>query len=134
MTPQQQALVHDSYAKVVPIAPQFAGWFYDRLFEIDPAVKPLFKGDMTEQGRKLMTTLAAVVEAIDHLETIVPAVRKLGRQHKDYGVQPAQYDAVASALLWTLERALGDDFTPAVKAAWTEAYTILATTMKDAAT
>jgi hemoglobin-like flavoprotein len=134
MTPEQQALVHSTYAKVVPIAPQFAAWFYDRLFEIDPTAKPLFKGDMAEQGRKLMATLAAVVEAIDHLNTVVPAVRKLGRQHRDYGVQPAQYDTVTSALLWTLQRALGDDFTPAVQTAWTEAYTILATSMKDAAT
>jgi len=88
MTPEQHALVHDSYAKIVPIAPEFAGWFYDRLFEIDPATKPLFMGDMAAQGHKLMATLGAVVEAIDHLETIVPAVRKLGLQHKEYGVQP----------------------------------------------
>jgi hemoglobin-like flavoprotein len=133
MTPEQHALVHDSYAKIVPIAPEFAGWFYDRLFEIDPATKPLFMGDMAAQGHKLMATLGAVVEAIDHLETIVPAVRKLGLQHKEYGVQPAQYDSVASALLWTLQRALGDDFTPAAKCAWTDAYNILATTMKEAA-
>jgi hemoglobin-like flavoprotein len=88
---------------------------------------------MEEQGRKLMATLATVVDAIDRLDTVVPAVQALGRQHKGYGVRPAQYDTVGSALLWTLRRALGADFTPAVEAAWTEAYTILATTMKDAA-
>jgi hemoglobin-like flavoprotein len=133
MTPEQQALVRSSFARAVPIAPQLAGWFYHRLFKIDPDSKLLFTGDMEEQGRKLMATLATVVDAIDRLDTVVPAVQALGRQHKGYGVRPAQYDTVGSALLWTLRRALGADFTPAVEAAWTEAYTILATTMKDAA-
>jgi hemoglobin-like flavoprotein len=133
MTPERQDLVRSSFAKVVLIAPQAAGLFYDRLFEIDPTLRPLFKGDMAEQGQKLMTMLATAVANLDKLETIVPKVRDLGRQHKAYGVQPAQYDTVASALLWTLQQGLGDAFTPAVKTAWTEAYTVLASTMKDAA-
>lgn len=133
MTPENQALVRDSFAKVVPIAPQAAALFYDRLFELDPSLKPLFKGDMTEQGRLLMAMLGTAVANLDKLEAIVPAVQALGRRHAGYGVQPAHYDTVAAALLWTLGQGLGDAFTPPVEAAWTEAYTILATVMKDAA-
>ena len=133
MTPENQALVRDSFAKVVPIAPQAAALFYDRLFELDPSLKPLFKGDMAEQGRKLMAMIGIAVANLDKLETIVPAVQDLGRRHASYAVQPAHYDTVASALLWTLGQGLGSDFTPPVEAAWTEAYTILATVMKDAA-
>ncbi len=133
MTPENQALVRESFAKVAPIAPQAAALFYGRLFELDPSLKPLFKGDMTEQGRKLMTMIGTAVANLNKLDAIVPAVQDLGRRHKTYGVLPAHYDTVAAALLWTLGQGLGDAFTPQVEAAWTEAYTILATVMQDAA-
>jgi hemoglobin-like flavoprotein len=133
MTPENQALVRDSFAKVVPIAPQAAALFYDRLFVLDPSLKPLFKGDMNEQGRALMAMIGTGVANLGKLEAIVPVVQDLGRRHAAYGVQPAHYDTVAAALLWTLGQGLGDAFTQPVEAAWTEAYTILATVMKDAA-
>ena len=133
MTPENQILVRESFAKVVPIAPQAAALFYDRLFVLDPALKPLFKGDMAEQGRKLMAMIGTAVANLRNLEAIVPVVQDLGRRHAGYGAQPAHYDTVAVALLWTLGQGLGDAFTPPVQAAWTEAYTNLATVMKDAA-
>jgi len=133
MTPENQALVRYSFAKVVPIAPQAAAIFYDRLFVLDPSLKLLFKGDMIEQGRLLMAMIGTAVDNLDKLETIVPAVQDLGRRHATYDVQSAHYDTVASALLWTLGQGLGNAFTPPVEAAWTEAYTILATVMRDAA-
>jgi hemoglobin-like flavoprotein len=133
MTPENQTLVRDSFAKVVPIAPQAAALFYDRLFVLDSSLKPLFKGDMTEQGRKLMEIIGTAVTNLGTLEKIIPAVQDLGRRHATYGVQPEHYDTVGTALLWTLRQGLGDAFTPPVEAAWMEAYTILATVMKDAA-
>jgi len=117
----------------VPIAPSAAALFYDRLFVLDPTLKPLFKGDMAEQGRKLMEMIGTAVANLDRLETIFPAVQDLGRRHATYRVRPAHYDTVAAALLWTLGQGLGEAFTPAVEAAWTQAYTVLATVMKDAA-
>jgi hypothetical protein len=74
MTPENQALVRDSLAKVVPIAPQAAALFYDRLFVLDPSLKLLFKADMIEQGRLLMAMIGTAVDNLDKLETIVPAV------------------------------------------------------------
>jgi hemoglobin-like flavoprotein len=133
MTPENQALVRNSLAKIAPVAPQAAALFYDRLFVLDPTLKPLFKGDMAEQGRKLMAMIGTAVANLDKLETIMPAVQALGRRHATYGVQPAHYDTVAAALLWTLGQGLGDAFTAPVQAAWTELYTALATAMKDAA-
>jgi hemoglobin-like flavoprotein len=133
MTPEAQTLVRDTFAQVVPIAPQAAAMFYGRLFELDPSLKPLFKGDMNEQGRKLMAMIGTGVANLDKLETIVPAVQDLGRRHAGYGVPLSSYDTVGAALLWTLEQGLGASFTPPVKAAWTEVYTILSTVMKDAA-
>lgn len=133
MTPEQIELVQTTWAKVAPSATQVAVLFYDRLFEIAPEVKPLFKGDMTEQGQKLMQMLAVAVNGLPQLDQIVPAVQEMGVRHNDYGVAPEHYDSVGAALLWTLEQGLGDDFTPEVKAAWTDTYVTLATVMKDAA-
>jgi hemoglobin-like flavoprotein len=133
MTPENQTLVRDSFAKVVPIAPQAAALSYDRLFALDPSLKQLFEGDMSEQGRLLMTMLGTAVANLGSLEKIVPAVQDLGRRHATYGVQPRHYDTAGAALLWTLGQGLGDAFTPPVEAAWTEAYTIVSTVMKEAA-
>jgi len=133
MTPAQVKLVQDSWKKVLPIADTAAEMFYSKLFAMDPAVKPLFKGDMKAQGRKLTGMLSTAVNGLTRLETIVPAAQDLGRKHVKYGVKDAHYDTVGAALLWTLEQGLGDAFTAEVKTAWASAYGILAKTMKDAA-
>src|SRR5262245_7453542 len=123
MTPDQVQAVQASFAKVRPIADTAAGLFYGRLFEIAPEVQPLFRGDMTEQGRKLMKTLTVVVNGLDRLETILPAASALAKSHVGFGVKAAHYTPVGEALLWTLERGLGADWTPELKGAWTTAYT-----------
>ena len=133
MTPEEITKVRASFAQVVPIKEAAAGLFYGRLFELDPSLKPLFKGDIKEQGSKLMAMIGTAVAGLDRLETIVPAVQALGKRHVGYGVQDSHYDTVAAALLWTLEQGLGSAFTPDVKAAWTNAYGVLAGTMKEAA-
>ncbi len=133
MTPEQAVLVKTSWAKVVPIAEQAAELFYGKLFELDPALKDLFKGDMKEQGRKLMAMINTAVNALDKLESVVPAVQDLGKRHVAYGVKDKDYDTVGEALLWTLGAGLGDEFTDEVKNAWATVYDVLAGTMKEAA-
>src|SRR6266700_3741787 len=102
MTPEQISLVRESFAKVSPIAPAAAAMFYERLFALDPSLRTLFKGDINEQGRKLMAMIGTAVANLDRLEAIVPAVRDLGRRHAGYRVEDTHYDTVAAALLWTL--------------------------------
>ena len=133
MTPEQIALVQESFKKVVPIKEAAAGLFYDRLFTLDPSLRSLFKGDMEEQGRKLMAMFATAVGGLTRLESIVPAVEALGQRHGEYGVQPIHYGTVGEALLWTLEQGLGEAFTDDVKDAWVAAYGILSSTMIAAA-
>ena len=132
MTPQQKNLVQTTFAKVVPIAPTAAELFYGKLFEIDAALRPLFKGDMKQQGAKLMKMIGFCVNGLDDLPALVPAVQQLGRRHVGYGVVDAHYATVGAALLWTLEKGLGPDFTDEAKEAWAAVYGILATTMKEA--
>ena len=122
MTPEQVKLVQQSFAKVVPISDQAGMIFYDRLFEVAPSVKAMFPSDMTEQRRKLMATLAAVVNGLSNLESVLPAASALARRHVAYGAKPEHYPVVGSALLWTLEMGLGEAWTPEIAGAWTAAY------------
>ncbi len=133
MTPRQKELVQSSWAQVVPIADTAASLFYGRLFELDPSLKPLFTSDIKEQGRKLMTMITVAVKGLDDLNALVPAVQALGKRHTGYGVKDEHYATVATALLWTLEKGLGDAWNDEVKEAWVAVYTILADTMKKAA-
>jgi hemoglobin-like flavoprotein len=133
MTPEEVALVQGTWEKVTPIKETAADLFYGKLFELDPSLRPLFKGDIKEQGRKLMTMISAAVNGLTRLEQLVPAVQDLGRRHAGYGVTDEHYGTVATALIWTLEQGLGPAFTPEVKTAWVKTYTVLAKTMQDAA-
>ena len=133
MTPEQTRLVRESFALVSPIAETAAGLFYGRLFELDPALRPLFPTDVREQGRKLMQMIAVAVHELDAPERLLPAIQVLGRRHVGYGVRPEHYATVGAALLWTLQQGLGAAFTPEAEAAWAEAYELLATTMQQGA-
>jgi hemoglobin-like flavoprotein len=125
MTPEQVRLVQESFGQVAPIADQAAKLFYDRLFEIAPAVKPLFHGDMAEQRSKLVAALATVVSGLSNLPSVLPVASALAKRHVGYGAKPEHYTAVGEALLWTLARGLGPQWNHQVADAWTAAYATL---------
>ncbi len=129
MSPETIRLVKTSFAHVIPISVEAARLFYQRLFSISPELRALFTTDMDQQGRKLMLTLATVVHDLDRLERLVLTARDLALRHVQYGVVEAHYPPVGEALLWALEQGLGPRFTPAVRAAWIEAYGLLADAM-----
>jgi hemoglobin-like flavoprotein len=134
MNPRQVELIQASWTAVEPIADTAAVLFYDRLFELDPALRRLFaRTDMAQQRKILMQTLTVVVRSLDKLDTIVPAIKALGRRHAGYGVREEHYDSVGAALLWTLDQGLGDAFDDETADAWATAYTTLASVMIDAA-
>jgi hemoglobin-like flavoprotein len=133
MTSDQVTLVQQSFAKVAPISETAASLFYDRLFEVAPSVKAMFPADMAEQRKKLMATLAVVVNGLADLESILPAARALAIRHVGYGAKPEHYPVVGSVLLWTLEKGLGKAWTPAIADAWKAAYETLAGFMISAA-
>jgi hemoglobin-like flavoprotein len=132
MNREQIELVQGSFEKVVPISDAAAALFYGRLFDLDPSLESLFKGDIVEQGRKLMQMIGVAVKSLDRLEQVLPAICALGARHAGYGVREKDYDTVGRALIWTLKKGLGDDFTSEVEAAWAGVYTALAGVMKSA--
>ena len=122
MTSDQVALVQQSFAKVAPISEQASVLFYGRLFEVAPSVRAMFPDDMTGQRKKLMATLAVVVNGLTNLDAVLPAASALAKRHVSYGAKPEHYPMVGGALLWTLEKGLGEGWTPEVASAWTAAY------------
>jgi hemoglobin-like flavoprotein len=133
MTNAQKELVQTSWQKVVPIADTAATLFYERLFAIDPSTRPLFRStDMPGQRRKLMQVIGVAVNGLDRVDETLAVVAELGKRHAGYGVTEEHYNSVGAALLWTLEKGLGDQFTPSVKEAWATVYDLLAGTMKGA--
>jgi hemoglobin-like flavoprotein len=122
MTPKQVTRVQDSFAKIALTSETAAVLFYDRLFDLAPQVRLMFPDDMIEQRRKLMTMLAGVVNGLGNLEQVLPAASALAKRHVSYGAKAEHYPVVGAALLWTLEKGLGDGWTPEVAVAWGAAY------------
>ncbi len=134
ITPETIRAIRDSWALAAPNADAVVSSFYERLFEIDPSLRPMFANtDMTAQRAKLVQALSTVVDSLENLPSITPALRELGSRHAGYGVTAVHYDTVASALLCTFEQRLGEAFTPEVRAAWTVAYALVAGVMQDGA-
>jgi hemoglobin-like flavoprotein len=133
MTPEQVKLVQDTFTKIVPIAGQAAGLFYDHLFAIAPGVRPLFPADLTRQKKKLMQMLGTAISNLHEVDKIIPIVEELGRRHVGYGVTAEHYELVGEALLWTVEQTLALAFTPAIKEAWAATYLSLTKVMTNAA-
>ena len=133
MTPTQVELVQTSFSRLQPTAAKVGRIFYERLFELDPALRLMFRGDMEEQSRKLMHMLATAVAMLKRPEQLLPVVESLGRRHASYGVVDEHYVKVGAALIWTLQRGLGEAFTAEVCDAWVGMYEWVTATMRSAA-
>ena len=132
MTPEKIHMVQASFDKILPVAETVSALFYNRLFELDPLLRPIFPVDLQGQGHKLIAMIHVVVANLGRLDTVVPAIQALGRRHSSYGVADQHYETFCAALIWALERCLADDFTPEVRGAWVEMYAVLSNTMKAA--
>ncbi len=128
-TEDEISIVRENWAKASADPDAAAGIFYGKLFETAPGVKPLFSGDMKQQGRKLMQMISIAVNNMDRIEEIVPALVELGERHDDYGAETAHYPVVGEVLIDTLRTALGDEFTDEAEAAWSKTYSAIASVM-----
>jgi hemoglobin-like flavoprotein len=133
LTEEQKKLVRASIGRAERMAEVVGLNFYQRLFQLDPTLRPLFQNNIQEQSKKLMATLKMVVDGLDYSQELVASIRSLGRRHVQYGVKEHHYDTVGEALLWALEKGLGPEFPPEARRAWLTVYTWLAATMKEAA-
>lgn len=132
MTKEQINLVEDSWDFIVLNTNEAGRIFYGKLFELDPSLKELFKDDIDSQARKLVSLITFVVHKLNNLDSVINDVVALGKRHADYKVKESHYDTVAEALLWTLEKALKERWTPEMRRAWIAVYLVLSTTMMKA--
>lgn len=133
LTERQVWLVQTTFEKFIVDIDVAARLFYDRLFEIDPTLIPMFRGDVRAQGRKLITMILFAVNGLNDMKNLEPKVRLLGKDHIRYGVRPEDYPVMGNALLWTLKAGLGHDFTPEVEQAWITVWNYLSTIAIEAA-
>lgn len=133
LTTHQKSLVQSNFKIVAPIADDAAAIFYAKLFDYDPKLRALFKTDLKDQGKKLMMTLGVTVKGLDNLDELVPVLQKLARKHIDYGVTVDDYAPVGNALLYTLKKGLGNEFTPECREAWIITFKAIADVMRSAA-
>jgi hemoglobin-like flavoprotein len=129
MKAEQLQLVLQSLNAIQPLSDKISASFYQRLFEIEPAIQGLFKGDMKRQGSMFISTLSLAANGLSRIEDIKPAVQTLGERHFGYGVKPEYFQPFREAFIWALEHHLGDQFNAEVKSAWTEAFDMLSEAM-----
>jgi len=129
-TTEQIELIQETFSMVAGQAAAVAQLFYQRLFELDPALRPMFPPSLELQGEKLMTMLATAVNSLQRPQSLEPVLEGLGRRHAGYGVRDRDYETVGAALLWTLNQGLGRHFTPVVEQAWATLYGFIAGTMQ----
>lgn len=132
LTPRQVALVQDSFETIYAASDTAAKLFYEHLFEIEPAIRPLFKQDLQEQCDKFVEMLHMIILNLGRLDAVTASVEGLGVRHTGYGASPVYYQKVGEALLWMLEQQLGADFTPEIQSAWVQVYATLSGKMLEA--
>lgn len=129
LTPDDVAHVRTSFDRTWSGAKRLSDVFYEQLFEAVPEVRPMFRGDLEDQKRKFIGTLAVIVGSLENPPVLLPAAEKLARQHVDYGVTPDHYAVVGTVLLASLARCLDGEWTPDVADAWAKAYGVLSAHM-----
>lgn len=130
MTTEQIEIVKENFNQIAPLADLVAAEFYERLFQLDASLRPLFKEDLTEQKKHLMMMLKFAIGTLDRMEVFEPSLEELGRKHIAYGVKETHYETVGDALILTLRAMLGASLTEQLEAAWIAAYSLIAGTMQ----
>lgn len=129
MNREQVEVVKSTWAVLTPVRDLFVATLYRRLFELDAELARLFPPDLTEQKVKLTSTLDRLIDGLDHFEDLVPVLEDLGRRHVGYHVEEPHYRKLGSALLYALEKSLGNAWDPEVQGAWTALYSLLSQVM-----
>ena len=128
------ALIKKSWIDVRKIKPEILGdVFYTKLFYDNPELRKMFPQEMEEQNKKLIDMLNIIIERLENLNELKGEIIAVAKRHVDYGVKTEHYNMVGAALLWTLKKALGKEWTDELKTAWINCYNVLSGTMITAA-
>jgi len=129
LTAKQELLIRQSLESLAEFSDSVPLLFYDRLFELDPGARQLFRIPIEQQAQKFMKMLTTIVEMLDRFDELRPQLKDLGRRHVSYGVYPAQYRTLKEALLWAIAQVLEEEFDSETRAAWDKLLTTVSEAM-----
>jgi methyl-accepting chemotaxis protein len=123
-----------SFDLVAPKGDELVEIFYARLFETAPSVKPLFAStDMSHQRTMLLSALVLLRKSLRDVDSIVPALKRMGARHVGYGAAPAHYPVVGEVLIGSMAEIAGPAWEPRFERAWGEAFAVVAGAMLEGA-
>jgi len=123
----------DSFARVAAHGDEVALFFYSHLFLAHPEVRDMFPVSMSVTRDRLLTALGQIVSDVSNLDSLVPYLSGLGRDHRKFGATPEHYPAIGRSLIATLAYFAGDVWDDELARDWTDAYTLVSRVMADAA-
>lgn len=129
MTAESVHILRKSFQRIEAHGHVAALAFYRRLFELDPSLRPMFRTDIETQAAKLIDMLSAALAMLEKPAQLRATLEDLGARHVGYGVKPEHYDTVRAALIDMLATVLGPEFTPSLRAAWTDLLVAISETM-----
>lgn len=132
MSPEQVNIVRKTWRKLSGIDPNLIGdLFYTKLFYDHPELRPLFPKDMKEQYIKLTDMLTSIITGLNNSDQYKEEISAMGQRHVGYGVKIHHYKMVGSALLWTVEKGLGNEWNSNVRDAYIACYDTMVNLMLD---
>lgn len=108
--------------------------FYENLFQSHPQLHNIFNAGNQGNGsqqQSLASAVFAYAANIDNASALTPVISRIVNKHVSLGVTAAHYPIVGEHLLGAIQQVLGDAATPALIAAWAEAYGLLAQALID---
>jgi nitric oxide dioxygenase len=129
LTTAQIGLIRDSFHLLEPDVETASELLYERLFEIAPELRAMFRSDMAGQGMQFMSTLGVILQHLDDPQALRPHLEHLAQGHAAYGVKPEHFRLMGQALIWAMRKTMGDKFPEGAAAAWETAYELLAREM-----
>jgi NAD(P)H-flavin reductase/hemoglobin-like flavoprotein len=125
--------LRESWARVTTHGVQVPQFFYARLFLAHPELRELFPVSMAVQSDRLVGAIGEIASNVDDLMPLAPTIERLGRAHRRFAVLDEHYPILLESWLATLAHFLGDEWTDGLASDWTDAYTVVATMMIEAA-
>ena len=130
LTKKEISLIKKTWTTIRKINPAIIGdVFYTKLFYDNPELRKMFPKNMEEQYKKLVDMLNIIIARLEKLDELKGEITNMAKRHVDYGVKPEHYNMVGTALLWTLQKTLGKEWTDDIRAAWINCYAVLSGTM-----
>ena len=123
MTEEQKNLVKQSFPKVLATTLSGSAALYEKLFELVPESKELFKNtSLDRQSQMLIAAIGKIVKSIDNWDMVKPDLEAIAARHINYGLSPEHFAFFGQALMHMLQTSLKESWTKDLENAWKAVY------------